>query len=149
NDIVLSQRDHDRPMGWRDPFALIAMIMVIAISAIGWAPLAITALVGAVAMTLAGCLDADEVYDAIDWRIIILLAGRRPLGESMSQGGAAEFVVANSLGLDSGFGPLVVPAVLYLMVLLLTAFMRNADAAVLLPPLVMSTANLMGVDPTP
>src|SRR5690606_35813273 len=149
NVIVLSQRDHDRPMGWRAPFALITMIMVIAISAIGWAPIAITALVGAVAMTLAGCLDADEVYDAIDWRIIILLAGLLPLGVAMSQSGAAEFVVANTLGLVSDFGPLVVLAVLYLMALLLTEFMSNAAAAVILTPVGMSTAKLMGVDPTP
>jgi len=136
-------------MGWRAPFALITMIMVIAISAIGWAPIAITALVGAVAMTLAGCLDADEVYDAIDWRIIILLAGLLPLGVAMSQSGAAEFVVANTLGLVSDFGPLVVLAVLYLMALLLTEFMSNAAAAVILTPIGMSTAKLMGVDPTP
>src|SRR5690606_17697852 len=64
NVIVLSQRDAEKPMGWRAPFALATMVLVIATSAIGWAPIAITALIGAVAMTLAGCLDADEVYDA-------------------------------------------------------------------------------------
>lgn len=149
NVIVLSQRDHDRPMGWRAPFALATMILVIATSAIGWAPISITSLIGAVAMTLAGCLEADEVYDAIDWRIIILLAGLLPLGVAMSQSGAAEFVVANTLGLVSDFGPLVVLAVLYLMALLLTEFMSNAAAAVILTPIGMSTAKLMGVDPTP
>ncbi|MFA5630616.1 MAG: SLC13 family permease [Porticoccaceae bacterium] len=149
NVIVLSQRDAERPMGWRAPFALIAMALVIGVSAIGWAPIAITSLVGAVAMTLAGCLDADDVYEAIDWRIIILLAGLLPLGVAMSQSGAAEFIVANSIGLVSGSGPLVVLAAFYLMALLLTEFMSNAAAAVLLTPIGMSTANLLGVDPTP
>ena len=149
NVIVLSQRDQDKAMGWRAPFALITMALVIGISAIGWAPIAITSLVGAVAMTLAGCLEADEVYDAIDWRIIILLAGLLPLGIAMSQSGAAEFIVANTLGLVSSFGPLVVLAVLYLMALLLTEFMSNAAAAVILTPIGMSTANMLGVDATP
>ena len=149
NVIVLSQRDQDKPMGWRAPFALATMVLVIAISALGWAPIAITALIGAVAMTLAGCLEADEVYDAIDWRIIILLAGLLPLGIAMSQTGAAEFIVANTLGLVSAFGPLVVLAVLYLMALLLTEFMSNAAAAVILTPIGMSTAALLGVDATP
>ncbi|SDR82287.1 Di-and tricarboxylate transporter [Halopseudomonas litoralis] len=147
--IVLSQRDADKPMGWRAPFALITMALVIGISAIGWAPIAITSLVGAVAMTLAGCLEADEVYDAIDWRIIILLAGLLPLGVAMSQSGAAEFIVANTLGLVSSFGPLVVLATLYLMALLLTELMSNAATAVILTPVAMSTANLLGVDATP
>lgn len=149
NVIVLSERDAERPASWRAPFALAVMALVIGISAIGWAPIAITSLVGAVAMTLAGCLEADEVYDAIDWRIIILLAGLLPLGIAMSGSGAAEFIVANSIGLVSDFGPLVVLAVLYLMALLLTEFMSNAAAAVLLTPIGMSTAAMLGVDATP
>src|SRR5690606_2194902 len=76
-------------------------------------------------------------------------AGLLPLGVAMSQSGAAEFVVANTLGLVSDFGPLVVLAVLYLMALLLTEFMSNAAAAVILTPIGMSTAKLMGVDPAP
>ena len=147
--IVLSQRDAGRPVGWRAPFALVTMILVIAISALGWAPIAVTALIGAVAMTLAGCLEADEVYDSIDWRIILLLAGLLPLGVAMSESGAASFIVMNSIGLVAGFGPLVVLAVLYLMALLLTEFMSNAAAAVLLTPIGMSTADMLGVDATP
>ena len=147
--IVLSQRDADKPMGWRAPFALITMALVVVISAIGWAPIAITALIGAVAMTVAGCLNADEVYDAIDWRIIILLAGLLPLGVAMSQSGAAEFIVANSLGLVSHLGPLAVLAALYFMALALTEFMSNAATAVILTPIGMSTANMLGVDATP
>jgi len=149
NVIVLSQREAQKPMGWRAPFALITTVLVIGVSAIGWAPIAITSLVGAVAMTLARCLEADEVYDAIDWRIIILLAGLLPLGVAMSQSGAAEFIVAHTIGRVSGFGPLVVLAVLYMMALLLTEFMSNAAAAVLLTPIGMSTAEMLGVSATP
>ncbi|MGE4336996.1 MAG: SLC13 family permease [Pigmentiphaga sp.] len=149
NVIVLSEREHDKPSGWRAPFALVTMALVIAISAIGWAPIAVTALIGAVAMTLAGCLDADDVYDAIDWRIIILMAGLLPLGVAMSQTGAAQFLVQNTIGLVSDSGPWVVLAVLYLMALLLTEFMSNAAAAVLLTPIGMSTAGMMEVNATP
>ena len=149
NIIVLSERQPARTGGWRAPFALVTMTMVITVSAMGWAPIAVTALAGAVAMTLAGCLDAEDVYDAVDWRIIILLAGLLPLGVAMSETGAAEFLVQNTIGWVSGSGPLVVLAVLYLMALLLTEFMSNAAAAVLLTPIGVSTANMMNVDATP
>lgn len=147
--IVLSQREADKVKGWRAPFALITMIFVIGISALGWVPIAITSLIGAVVITLAGCLESDESYDVIDWRIIILLAGLLPLGVAMTQTGAAEFIVANSIGLVSDSGPLVVLAVLYLMALFLTEFMSNAAAAVLLTPIGMSTAAMLEVDATP
>ena len=149
NVIVLSERQPEKPGGWRAPFALVTMALVIGISAIGWAPIAVTALAGAVAMTLAGCLDAEDVYEAIDWRIIILMAGLLPLGVAMSESGAAEFLVQNTIGLVSSMGPLVVLAVLYLMALLLTEFMSNAAAAVLLTPIGVSTASMMNVDATP
>jgi len=149
NLIVLSEREAQPPRGWRAPFALATMAAVVAVSAVGWLPISITALVGAVAMTLAGCLDADGVYDAIDWPIIILLAGLMPLGAAMSESGAAEFIVQNTIGLVREAGPLVVLTVLYLMALLLTEFMSNAAAAVLLTPIGMSTARMMEVDPTP
>lgn len=149
NIIVLSQRQAERPAGWRAPFALVTTGLVIGVSALGWAPIAVTALAGAVAMTLAGCLDAEDVYDAIDWRIIILLAGLIPLGVAMNELGAAEFLVQNSVGLVSQHGPLVVLAVMYLLALLLTEFMSNAAAAVLLTPIGVSTANMMNVDATP
>src|SRR5690606_11078882 len=149
NIIVLSQRQAERPAGWRAPFALVTTGLVIGVSALGWAPIAVTALAGAVAMTLAGCLDAEDVYDAIDWRIIILLAGLIPLGVAMNESGAAEFLVQNSVGLVSQHGPLVVLAVMYLLALLLTEFMSNAAAAVLLTPIGVSTANMMNVDAPP
>ncbi|MEB2318372.1 MAG: SLC13 family permease [Pseudomonadota bacterium] len=149
NVIVLSERESEKPAGWRAPFALATMVLVIGASAIGWAPIAVTSLAGAVAMTLAGCLDAEDVYDGIDWRIIILMAGLLPLGVAMSETGAAQFLVENTIGLVSGLGPWVVLAVLYLMALLLTEFMSNAAAAVLLTPIGMSTAGMMEVDPTP
>jgi len=149
NVIVLSERQPDKTGGWRAPFALVTMALVIGVSALGWAPIAITSLAGALAMTLTGCLDAEDVYDAVDWRIIILMAGLLPLGVAMSETGAAQFLVENTIGLVSTSGPWVVLAVLYLLALLLTEFMSNAAAAVLLTPIGMSTAKLMDVDATP
>lgn len=149
NLVVLTVRDVERPSGWRAPFALATMVLVILVAAVGWLPIVISSLVGALAMVLAGCLDADEVYESIDWRIILLLAGLLPLGVAMTETGAAAFLVDNTLGLVAGFGPWVVLAVMYLLALLLTEFMSNAAAAVLLTPIGMSTASLMGVDATP
>ncbi len=149
NVIVLSEREPGKPRGWRAPFALATMALVIGISAIGWAPIAITSLAGAVALTIAGCLDAEDVYDAIDWRIVALMAGLLPLGIAMNQTGAAAFIVENTIGLARSYGPLTVLAVLYLMAILLSEFMSNAAAAVLLTPVGMSTARLMEVDATP
>ncbi len=147
--IVISQREATLDYGWRAPFAVAVMAAVVTVSALGWLPIALSALTGAVAMTLAGCIHADDVYESTDWSIVILIAGLLPLGIAMSSSGAAQFLVDNSIGLVSHLGPHVVLAVLYLMALALGELMSNSAAAVLLTPIGFSTALLMNADPTP
>ncbi len=147
--IVISQREATLDYGWRAPFAVAVMAAVVTVSALGWLPIALSALTGAVAMTLAGCIHADDVYESTDWSIVILIAGLLPLGIAMSSSGAAQFLVDNSIGLVSHLGPHMVLAALYLMALALGELMSNSAAAVLLTPIGFSTAQLMGADPTP
>ncbi|PWW46920.1 SLC13 family permease [Melaminivora alkalimesophila] len=149
NIIVLSERAAPLSKGWRAPFALATMALVVASAALGWVSIAIAAVAGAVALVLARCIDLDNMYDAIDGRILLLMAGLLPLGTAFSNSGAAQFLVEHTLGLVGGYGPYVVLAVLYLMALLLGEMMSNAAAAVLLTPIAVSTARLLEADATP
>lgn len=149
NFIILSERQAPVPKGWRAPFALLTMALVVALPALGLLPIAVAALLGAVAMVLAGCLAIDEMYERIDWQIVFLMAGLLPLGIAMSSSGAAQFIVDHSIGQVRELGPHVVLAVLYLMALLLGEMMSNSAAAVLLTPIGISTAHMMGTDSTP
>ncbi|AVO49380.1 SLC13 family permease [Melaminivora suipulveris] len=147
--IVLSERAAPLPQGWRAPFALAVMAAVVASAALGLVSISIAALAGAVAMVLARCIDVDNLYDAIDGRILLMMAGLLPLGTAVNNSGAAQFIVDHTIGLVSGYGPHVVLAVLYLIALLLSEMMSHAAAAVLLTPIAMSVARLMSADPTP
>ncbi len=149
NIIVLSQRSAPKPRDWRAPFALATMAMVVTVSALGWVPIAIAAIIGAVAMIFAGCIDIDDVYDSIDWRVLILMAGLLPLGIAMNSTGTSQFIADNTIGLVASYGPHAVLAVLYLMALFLGEMMSNSAAAILLTPVGVSTAHLIGVDATP
>lgn len=149
-DFIVLATDLAKPEGnWRAKFALGVMVTVVVVSALGFVPIAISAMLGAIAMCAARCLTVDEAYDAIDWKIILVLAGLLPLGEAMTNSGAAQFIVDNTLGKVGVFGPLVVLAVLYLLTSILTEFMSNAGTAVLMTPIAVSTAKLLGVDASP
>lgn len=147
--IVLSSELVKTERSWRAKFALVVMAAVVATAALDIVPISISSLVGAVAMCIAGCLTANEAYQSIDWKIILVLAGLLPLGEAMANSGAAQFIVDNTLGKVGAFGPLVVLAVLYLLTSTLTEFMSNAGTAVLLTPIAISTAKILGVDASP
>lgn len=149
NFIILSEREPPFPKDWRAPFSLLVMALVVMLPALGMLPIAVASVIGAVAMVLARCLSADTMYEAIDWRIIVLMAGMLPFGAAMSDSGAAQFIVEHTVGLVHAAGPHIVLAVLYLMALLLGEMMSNSAAAVLLTPIGISTGQLMGTDATP
>jgi di/tricarboxylate transporter len=100
-------------------------------------------------MVLTGCLNIEEAYHAIDWKIIFLLGGILPLGLALETSGAAAWITERLLGRAMTAGPLAVLAVLYLTTAVLTEAMSNNAAAVLLAPIAISVAGIMDIDPRP
>jgi len=85
-------------------------------------------------MVISGCLKPTEIYDAVDWNVIFLLAGVIPLGIAMEQTGAAEWLAALVVAGSADFAPLVVLGVFYLLTSLLTNLVSNNASVVLLIP---------------
>ena len=92
-------------------------------------------------------LPATEVYGAIDWSIVVLLAAMLPVGRSFETSGAAA-VVAHFLG--EGLTGLPLPVVLgavCALTMLLSIFLNNVATAVIMGPLAIDAARLLGVSP--
>lgn len=149
NVLVLSEREDRSTVQRKAPVALAIMAAVIVAAGVGLVPIVIGALVGSVAMVLTRCLTPEDAYRSVDWQVILLLAGILPIGIALSESGAAAFLADNTLGRVADYGPWVVLATLYLLSLVLSEFMSNAAAAVLLTPIALSTANSLGIDPKP
>jgi di/tricarboxylate transporter len=131
------------------PLALGIAATVVTLAALNILPIMASAILGCVALVVTGCLKLEEAYEAIDWKVIFLLAGVLPLGIAMEKSGTAAWVAQHTLGSASNFGPTVVLAALYLLTALLTEFMSNNAAAVLLAPIAISTASNLGLSPKP
>lgn len=129
--------------------AIAIMAAVVGLAAFEILPILVSALLGCAAMALTGCLREREAYEAVDWRIIILLAGVLPLGLAMQKTGAAALIADTVLGWAGDAGPVVVLAAFYLLTAILTEMMSNNASAVLLAPIAISTAQSLGVDPRP
>ncbi len=147
--IVLSEVDAPSLRTGRALRALVIVGLVVGLAALNVMPILVSAVAGAVAMILSRCLTTEQAFQAIDWQVIFLLAGVLPLGLALERSGAAGFLAQNTLGHVGRFGPVVVLAVLYLLTAVLTEFMSNNAAAVLLAPIAISTAFALGVDPKP
>ena len=131
------------------PLVLGILVAVIGLAALDVLPIMVTAILGCLAMVLTRCLRLEEAYQAVNWQVIVLLAGILPLGIAMQKSGAAGFIAGNAVGMVGGMGPVAVLAAVYLMTSVMTDTMSNNAAAVLLAPIAISTAEQIGVDPRP
>ena len=129
--------------------ALSIMTLVVAVAALGLAPIAVTAPVGAVAMLLAGCVTPDEAYRAIDWRVIFLIAGVLSVGLALESTGGAALLSRGFVAGLGGLGPIALVSAFYLATSLSTELMSNNATAVLMGPIAIAAAAEMGVDPRP
>jgi len=122
-------------------------IGVLVAVAIGWLPIFIAALAGAVLMVLTRCLTMDEAYEAIEWRAIMLIAGMLSLGVAMQETGVTTLLADTVLGSLAFLGPQGIIAGLYIITCLFAQVMPTAAVAVLMAPMAIVTASNMGLSP--
>ena len=131
------------------PIAIVALVSVMGLAALGVLPISALALIAATSVVALGCLDHQEAYRAIRWDILMLIFGMLALGTAMERTGAASLLVGHLAGLTGGMGPLAVLAVLYLITSFLTEIMSNNAAAILLTPIAIGLGSQLGIDPRP
>lgn len=147
--VVLGERAQQRVDVRRMWTSLAVVVAVIATAAIGWLPIVASAILGCIALVVLRCLEPDEAYAAVDWRVVMLLAGVLPLGIALDHSGGASWLAQNTIGLVGQFGPVATLAAIYLLTSVMTEVMSNNAAAVLVVPVAIATAESLGVDAKP
>ncbi|MBL0042090.1 MAG: SLC13 family permease [Xanthomonadales bacterium] len=147
--IVLKEWQTRKSSRLRALWSLTIMVAVVTLAALEWVPIQVGALAGAALMVATRCLTREQAYRSIEWPVIILLAALIPLGTAMEKHGLASGAAQIVMQMIGEHGPLAALAAVYLATAVLTEFMSNNAAAVLLAPIAISTAQALGVDPMP
>ncbi|USZ77706.1 SLC13 family permease [Halorussus vallis] len=128
------------------PIAIGIVAAAVAVAALDLLPIMVSALAGAVAMVLTGVLKPPEVYDAVEWDVIFLLAGVIPLGIAMEETGAADLLAQLVVVSADFMPPIVVLGLFYLVTALLTNIISNNASVVLMIPVAVEAAAQLGVN---
>jgi di/tricarboxylate transporter len=147
--IVLNERDDARGMSRKAIVAAVIMAAVVVVSGLHWLPIPIAAICGAVAMALTGCFGRKDVYEGMDWKIIVLLGAILPLGLAIENTGLSTVVVHGAMELAGGHGPLAALLMVYLLTALLTELMGHNPSVVLMVGIAVTVAHAMHADPRP
>lgn len=147
--VVMGEREQTRTSIRRSLLALGILTAVVAVAAAGLMSIVAAAIIGCCMLLLLRVLKPEEAYAAIDWRVVLLLAGVLPLGIALQNSGAAALIADASIGLVGGLGPVATLAVIYVMTSLLTEIMSNNASAALVVPIAIATAESLGLDSKP
>jgi di/tricarboxylate transporter len=147
--LPLAKRDisfdrKDRILG-----ALAIFLAAIMLVVSGFMRVEIAFSIAAVVMVVTKILPLKEVYNSVDWPVIILLAAMIPVGTAFETSGGAETITKMLLNLGSDQPVWLVAGLLMVVTILLSDIINNSATVVLMAPIAIQIANNLGLSPDP
>jgi len=100
-------------------------------------------------MALFNIVPLREIYDSIEWPVIVLLGCMIPIGSALQSTGGTALIAEGIVSLSAGFSPVVVLALLIIVTMTLSDVMNNTATAVIAAPIAVDIAARLSVNPDP
>ena len=131
------------------PIAIAALFAIVALAAIGIAPIFLLTILAVAVVFLTRCIDADEAFSFIEGRLLAMIFAMLAVGTALEHSGAVELIVnAVAPWLTNLPGFFVVWAI-FLITSVLTELVSNNAVAVVVTPIAIGLAQGIGIDPRP
>jgi di/tricarboxylate transporter len=140
------QRVIQRNKAWM-AVGIFAAAIVAASVGVVYLPIALSCVAGL--YVLLNVVPIREVYDSIEWPVIVLLGCMIPIGGALQSTGGTALIAGGIVRLSAGFSPVVVLALLIVVTMTLSDVMNNTATAVIAAPIAIEIAALLEVNPDP
>lgn len=145
--ILLAESTSPIRMTIRGWLTVLTMVVTLGLAVVFSSLIAEVMFAGALAMVLIGIMDMDQVYRAIDWRSLFMVAGMLPVGVALDKTGGAALLAQWIISSSDGAGYLVLLGALVLLTVLLTQIINGAAAVTVIAPIAISAALTIGLEP--
>ena len=113
-----------------------------------WIPLAITSSSAAILCIITGCIPQKKAFTAVNWNIVGRLAGCLGLAKALESAGGTKLIAqAFSNVVGDSLSPFLLFAILVLLVQVVSEFMSNSTAILIVLPIVLSIAPQLHLNP--
>jgi len=145
--IVMAGTIKDMPLKSHSKIAMGIFLATIGSAALGFLPIPVASIAGAMAMVATGCLNMRQALRAVDRKIYLLVGAALALGTTLqvTKGAAAMADVLTIM--PYAHDPLVMASMLFILVAITTNLLTNNACAILYTPIAMNLAVNMNVDP--
>lgn len=118
-------------------------------ASLGWVYLPV-ALVGvAVAYALLRIVPLSQMYQSVEWPVIILLGSLIPIGSALEASGGTALIAKTIVGWTEGMSPAFILALLMIVTMTLSDVLNNVATALIAAPIGVEIAQRLGVSPDP
>ncbi len=140
------------------PYALAGIILFVFLASFNFAWIGLpgidfdtfaAAFIAALFVLVTGCLRPREAYDAVDWKILLLIIGMLVIGSAMDKTGGATTLATHVADWLGPLGPWGILCGIYLLASVMTELISNNAVAVVLAPIAIRIAEAVEVSPTP
>ena len=129
------------------PIALVAMVGIVALAALGVAPILMLSIIAVALVLFTRCIDAEEAFSFVDGRLLALIFSMLAIGAALQASGAVA-LIANSIAPYLGAMPVfLIIWIIYLLTSVLTELVSNNAVAVVMTPIAIGIAQALGMDP--
>ena len=126
---------------------LFAIAILSASTGLVYLPVALAA--AAAIYVVLGLVPASEVYESVEWPVIVLLACLIPIGGAFESSGCTALIVNAVLGWTEGMPIVLVVVLLMLITMTLSDVLNNVATALIAAPIALELANRLEVNPDP
>ncbi|NOZ33444.1 MAG: SLC13 family permease [Alphaproteobacteria bacterium] len=118
-------------------------------AAIGLVDLPVVLAAVVVAYALTDIVPLREIYDAIEWPVIVLLAAFIPLGAALESSGGTALIASGLTVLTGGLPAWVALTAVMVVTMTMSDVLNNTATAIVAAPVGLALAQNMGVNPDP
>jgi len=147
--VVVSDYNH-QPINYRKAIpAMLIAIGVVITATLGIAPILISGMIGALLLVTTSILSPREAYEAIEWKVIFMVAGVLSMGTALEKTGGAEMISNLIFKSFGSFSPNITLSLIFLTTLLSTNILSSKATVALMSPIVITLAAQMNVSYKP
>ena len=121
----------------------------VALASVGLLYLPIALGLVVVAYVLAQIIPLKELYDHIEWPVVVLLGSMIPLGGALEDVGGTELIAGALVGLTEGMPAWAILTVLMIVTMSLSDVLNNTATTIVAAPVGIQMAHSLGVSPDP
>ncbi|MEZ5830531.1 MAG: SLC13 family permease [Dongiaceae bacterium] len=126
---------------------VLILIAAMVMTAVGIMPVQVVFFGAAVLMVLTGAIGLRQIYQTVDWPIIILLAALIPVSEALRTTGDTDLIAGWLSEVAAGLPAYGALTLILAAAMLVTPFLNNAATVLVMAPIAVSFSHSLGYRP--